>query len=75
MTELEVLTGQAKANYHAFIRWKVLTHNGHRSRDEMTPEQQAEYDALGIKRRPPMTEAEQAEAKLLYDETTARLDG
>jgi hypothetical protein len=35
-------------SYDRYIRWRHLTNNGRRNRDEMSPESQAEYDALGI---------------------------
>lgn len=34
--------------YDKYIAWRRLTHNGRRGRDEMSPEEQREWDALGI---------------------------
>jgi hypothetical protein len=39
----------------------------------MSPEQQREFDALGITEKPPMTAEEQAEAKRLYEQSTSGL--
>jgi hypothetical protein len=56
----------------SYIAWKRLTHNGKRGRDEMTPEEQAEWDSSRIKTAEPMTPEEQVEAKRLYEEATRR---
>lgn len=61
-----------RAAYDAYITWRRLTHNGHRSRDEMSPADQQEYDSYGFKREPPMSAAEQEEAKRLYEEVAGR---
>jgi hypothetical protein len=38
------------SGYHTYIAWRRLTGNGRRSRDEMSPAEQAEWDSLGIKK-------------------------
>ena len=35
-------------SYKGYIAWSRLTHNGHRKRDQMSPADQAEYDAFGL---------------------------
>ena len=61
-----------RMRYRNYITWKRLTHNGRRTREQMTPESQAEWDALGVKEVPPLTADEKAEAKRLYEEVTLR---
>lgn len=53
------------SNLDHYLAWRRLTNNGRRGRDEMSPESQAEYDALGI-----TTEAgpDPEQAKRAYEE-------
>jgi hypothetical protein len=57
-------------SYESYIAWKRLTHNSRRSREQMSPEDQTEWDALGIKRvvRTPETALE--EARQAYEALT-----
>lgn len=59
-------------SHDAYIAWRRLTNNGRRTREQMSPESQAEYDTWGFKQVPPPTPEEQAEAKRLYEEATRR---
>jgi hypothetical protein len=56
--------------YEKYIAWRRLTNNGRRTRDEMSPESQAEYDALGYQEE--LLEGSYEEAKLAYEELTRR---
>jgi hypothetical protein len=57
-------------SYSKYIAWKRLTNGGRLN--EMSPEQQREFDALGITEMPELTPAEQAEAKRRYLEVSSR---
>lgn len=43
-----VVNEQETARYKAYIAWRRLTHNGHRSRDQMSLKEQAEFDAFAL---------------------------
>ena len=70
------LSDEEQARYDAYIAWRRLTHNGHRNRDQMSPEAQAEYDSYGFKAAtpPPFTAEEHDEAKRAYEAVTRQLD-
>ena len=55
--------------YDKYIAWRRLTNNGRRSRDQMSPEAQVEYDGYGFKEMPA---ADFEEAKRAYEEVTRR---
>lgn len=59
-------------SYDNLIAWKRLTHNGKRSRGEMSEAQRAEYDAVGFRQKPALTTTELVEAKRAYEEVTRR---
>src|SRR5262249_36840638 len=52
-------------SYDRYIAWRRLTHNGERSREQMSAQDQAEYDALGIQESV-LLEGSFEEAKLAY---------
>jgi hypothetical protein len=54
-------------SYPNYVVWLRLTHSGRRGRDEMSAAEQPEYDSCGFRQEPPMTAAEQEEAKRLYE--------
>lgn len=58
-------------NLDRYLAWRRLTHAGKRRREDMSPVEQREYDALGVKQEPP-PDAE--EAKRAYEEITRRSD-
>jgi hypothetical protein len=58
--------------YEKYIAWKRLTHNGKLGREEMSPESQAEYDALGVTEE--VLTGSYEEAKLEYEALTRRSD-
>ena len=39
-------------SYKKYVAWRRLTHGGKRGRDQMTPDQRAKFDALGISEAP-----------------------
>lgn len=39
-------------SYDKYIAWRRLTHNGQRSREEMSPASRAEYDSYGFREAP-----------------------
>jgi hypothetical protein len=54
--------------YEKYLAWRRLTRNGQKSRHQMSPQDQAAYDALGItEAAPPDSE----EAKRAYREVTS----
>jgi hypothetical protein len=57
--------------YDRYITWRRLTHNGHRKREQMNPQEQAEYDDLRsyAQSAPPI---DHEEAKRAYEEVTGR---
>ena len=63
------------SHYSTYVAWKRLTHGGTRSREDMSPTEQAEFDALGTKTAKPLTPEERAEAKRLYLQSTKRRSG
>lgn len=50
-----------------YVAWRWLTHNGHRKREQMSPADQEAYDSCGFTEAPPMTPAEQEEARRRYE--------
>ena len=58
-------------SYDTYIIWMRLTHNGRRSRSDMPPADQAEYDALKVTQAPA---PDYEEAKRAYEEVTRRSD-
>lgn len=57
-------------SYEKYIAWRRLTNGGRRSREEMSPESQVEYDALGVTEEVLMGSYE--EAKEEYERVTRR---
>jgi hypothetical protein len=59
-------------SYDKYIIWMRLTHNGRRSRAEMSPQDQAEYDAQGYGdgSESRMTPEQAEEAKRAYEALT-----
>jgi hypothetical protein len=61
-----------------YLTWIFLTDGGRLTREQLSPLQQEQYDAAGL--RPimpvpvPMTEPQQQEAKRLYLEACAEID-
>jgi hypothetical protein len=58
--------------YDDYITWMRLTHNGRRSRSDMSPREQEEYDTLKVTSLASMNADEAAEAKRAYEEATGR---
>jgi hypothetical protein len=58
--------------YDDYVIWMRLTHNGRRGRDEMSADEQVEYDALKASRNGELLEGSFEEAKLAYEEATGR---
>jgi len=56
-------------SYDRYIAWRRLTHNGERSREQMSASEQAEWDALGIQESV-LLEGSFEEAKLAYEAIT-----
>jgi hypothetical protein len=55
-------------SYDSYIAWKRLTNGGRLN--EMSREQQREFDALGISEMPGLTPEERAEVEVLYQAVT-----
>jgi len=56
-------------SYDRYVAWRRLTHNGHRTREQMSLKDQAEFDALGLKEIK-TDAADAAEAKRIYEALT-----
>jgi hypothetical protein len=56
--------------YHSYLIWRRLSHNGRRTRKDLSPAQQAEWDAAGITESSFWPEIDQEEARRLYEEAT-----
>jgi hypothetical protein len=52
-------------SYSSYIAWRRLTHNGQRDRQQMSPGDQQEWDALGI-REGKLLDADPEEARRSY---------
>jgi len=57
-------------SYETYIAWMRLTHNGRRTRIEMSETERAEYDALKVTEIASMNSDEAEEAKRAYEALT-----
>ena len=56
-------------NYDRYVTWKRLTHSGARNRDDMTPAEQVEWDAMGFTQSTQSTPLDAEEWKRRYEAT------
>lgn len=66
---LRTMTEDEKAHYDGYIAWRRLTHNGSRTREQMSSADQAEYDSYRFQKDDGV---DPVEAKRLYEEVTER---
>jgi hypothetical protein len=61
-------------SYEGYIAWRRLSHNGKRTRADLTPEQQREWDDWGFKGASLWPDIDQDEARRRYEQVTQGRD-